>query len=190
MMKFTDVQKKAIKGSGDKNMCVSAGAGSGKTMVLVERFVNRVAEAGLSPDEVLAITFTEKAANEMKARAIDLFRKRGMEPQARMIENGYISTIHGFCSRVLKENPIEAGVDPDFNIIESEAAAAAMEGILDDVIEESFADEGVRGFLADYSTGMRDELKEGLKSLYTGMRVCGISFEEMFAQKFLLSVCA
>src|SRR4029453_11603915 len=80
---------------------VSAGAGSGKTAVLVERFIDLVEHDGVSPLEILAITFTEKAAAEMKERIVRRFEERGDVVNRRMAEAAYISTIHGFCSRIL-----------------------------------------------------------------------------------------
>ena len=93
-MIFTDSQKKAISDFKDKNICVAAGAGSGKTLVLVERFIERVTKDGLLPDEILAITFTEKAANQMKERLISRLRHSDMQHEAQLAENGYISTRH------------------------------------------------------------------------------------------------
>ena len=85
------------------------GPGSGKTRVLVERFANLVTTRKASIDEILTLTFTEKAANEMKIRAAGLFEEKGMEQERQEIEFAYLSTIHSFCARILRENAIEAG---------------------------------------------------------------------------------
>lgn len=99
-------------------VAVSAGAGSGKTTVLVERFLNFVTEHNVSPLNILAITYTEKAAAEMKERIIRRFEERGDEPNRRRAEAAYISTIHGFCARLLRENPIASGSDPGFGVVD------------------------------------------------------------------------
>jgi ATP-dependent helicase/nuclease subunit A len=99
-------------------VAVSAGAGSGKTTVLVERFLNFVTADGVSPLNILAITYTERAAAEMKERIIRRFEERGDESNRRRAEAAYISTIHGFCARILRENPLTAGIDPAFGIID------------------------------------------------------------------------
>jgi superfamily I DNA/RNA helicase len=65
----------------DRDLCVVAGPGSGKTRVLVERFANLVTEHNVSINEILTLTFTEKAANEMKRRAARLFEEKGMQKE-------------------------------------------------------------------------------------------------------------
>ena len=124
--KFTDNQRQAIETDGS-DLCVAAGAGSGKTGVLVERFV-RLVTAGktgqLPPTQcagvgqILVITFTEKATKEMKTRIVEELTRLNLIEERRQVETAYISTIHGFCSRLLQENPFEAGVDPQFSVLD------------------------------------------------------------------------
>ncbi|HXV18798.1 MAG TPA: UvrD-helicase domain-containing protein, partial [Candidatus Omnitrophota bacterium] len=83
----------------DQSLCVMAGAGSGKTTVLVNRFIHAVTERKIDPERVLAITFMEKAANEMKERLVREFEKRRLYVERRKLENAYVSTIHSFCAR-------------------------------------------------------------------------------------------
>ena len=97
-------------------VALSAGAGSGKTTVLVARFLALVLDDDVSPLDILAITYTERAAAEMKERIVRRFEERGDEVNRRRAEAAYISTIHGFCARLLREHPLEAGVDPAFGI--------------------------------------------------------------------------
>src|SRR5438445_8997720 len=92
--------------------CVVAGPGSGKTTVLVEYF-RRLVEAGVDPLRILAITFTEKAAGNMRAKLAEAFRESSVRGR---LERAWVSTVHGFCSRLLKENAIFAGVDPEFYV--------------------------------------------------------------------------
>lgn len=116
MTNFTEKQAAAIDIERlGQNACIVAGPGSGKTTVLVERY-RRLIESGMSAREILAITFTEKAATNMKARICAKFD--GDPIRRREIEGGYISTVHGFCQRMLKENAIAAGVDPQFAILD------------------------------------------------------------------------
>src|SRR5205809_1800295 len=91
--------------------CVVAGPGSGKTTVLVEYF-RRLVEAGVDPLRILAITFTEKAAANMRKKLGAAFRDDAAT-RARL-ERAWVSTVHGFCARLLRENAVFAGVDPGF----------------------------------------------------------------------------
>ena len=102
-------QREAAEAFG-KDVLVSARAGSGKTTVLVERFVRAVTQLGDTPDRILAVTFTDLAANHMKQKLVERFAGLKREEDRRALETAYIGTIHSFCTRLLRENPIEAAV--------------------------------------------------------------------------------
>jgi len=127
-----DQQVAAIGARGQ--VFVSAGAGTGKTTVLVERFVRAVCDDGLDVESLLVITYTERAAGELRSRIRARLNERGRHDLARALDGAWISTIHGFCLRLLKAHPFEAGVDPRFRvldesqarIIRGEAFAAAL----------------------------------------------------------------
>ena len=104
----------------DGPLLISAGAGSGKTFTLTQR----IAYALLSEEsevrdieEVLAITFTEKAAGEIKARVKSTLRQEGLPEQALRVDASWISTIHAMCSRILRQHALEIGLDPGFAVI-------------------------------------------------------------------------
>ncbi|HEX6964821.1 MAG TPA: UvrD-helicase domain-containing protein [Gemmatimonadaceae bacterium] len=99
------------------DLAVTAGAGAGKTTVLVDRFVKIARDPALGPDRILAITFTRKAAVEMKERAVRIFERAGEVQLRRSTEAAYISTIHGFAERVLRERPFDARIDPAFSVL-------------------------------------------------------------------------
>ena len=103
-------QRAAVEATGE--VFVSAGAGTGKTTVLVERFVRAVCERGLDVESVLVITYTRKAAGELRARIRAALRDRGRHDLARRLDGAWISTIHGFCSRLLRAHPFPVGLDP------------------------------------------------------------------------------
>jgi len=128
------VQKLAVTGEG-KNILVSAGAGTGKTRVLVERFLHFVRDQKALVTEILALTFTDKAANEMKSRILARLRDLGLEIERRELESAYISTIHAFASRILREHPLEACVDPHFRVFEAEEADFIKEQALEETLE-------------------------------------------------------
>ncbi|MBC7789476.1 MAG: UvrD-helicase domain-containing protein, partial [Anaerolineae bacterium] len=144
-MEPTAEQQIAIAARGG-NLTLSAGAGSGKTRVLVDRFV-ALAEEGVSPTAILAVTYTEKAAAEMKQRIVARFTERGEHEMRRLAESAYISTIHGFCARLLRENPIAARLDPSFSVMDD-----LTRGIfLDEQIEAMFDDPWFRANVASFA---------------------------------------
>jgi ATP-dependent helicase/nuclease subunit A len=102
---------------------VSAGAGTGKTTVLVERFVRAVCDEGADVDSLLVITYTKRAAAELRTRIRAALRARGRHDLARELDGAWISTIHGFCARLLRAYPFEAGVDPRFRELDDPQAA-------------------------------------------------------------------
>jgi len=114
-------QRAAVEASGE--VFVSAGAGTGKTSVLVERFVLAVCESGLDVESILVITYTRKAAGELRARIRAALRERGRHDLARRLDGAWISTIHGFCSRLLRAHPFAVGIDPRFSELDEEHGA-------------------------------------------------------------------
>jgi ATP-dependent helicase/nuclease subunit A len=114
-------QTKAVEATGE--VFVSAGAGTGKTSVLVERFVRAVCEQGLDVESVLVITYTRKAAGELRARIRAALHGRGRADLARKLDGAWISTIHGFCSRLLRTHPFAVGIDPRFRELDDEHGA-------------------------------------------------------------------
>src|SRR3712207_936298 len=105
----------------DGELLLSAAAGSGKTSVLVERFVRHVVDDGIAPGRILAITFTEKAAGELRHRVRERLLELGERDLARDAEGAWISTIHGFCARLLRGHAVSAGLDPAFTVLDETA---------------------------------------------------------------------
>jgi ATP-dependent helicase/nuclease subunit A len=103
-------------------LLLAAGAGSGKTSVLVERFVRAVREDGVAPGRILAITFTERAAAELRGRVRARLLELGERDAARDTEGAAIGTFHGFCARLLRIHALTAGLDPDFAILDEASA--------------------------------------------------------------------
>lgn len=110
---------------------VLAGAGSGKTRVLAERFVHHVLEHGLPLREVAALTFTERAAAEMRERIGLYFAEAGRPDLEADVEFAPISTIHSFCARLLRLYAVEAGLDPAFGLLEPGEARLHAEAALE-----------------------------------------------------------
>ncbi len=132
-MKSPTKEQNAVIGASAPRFSVRAGAGSGKTSVLVERYVRNVVEMGLSPESIVTVTFTRKAAAEMKARIVARLRDADRLEEAQMAETGPIQTIHSFCERILRENAVEALVDPTFEVL----GGAEARTILDRAVQRA-----------------------------------------------------
>jgi ATP-dependent helicase/nuclease subunit A len=158
-----DDQKLIATLSGDE-VVVSAGAGSGKTRLLVGRYLYLVGAQGVPPSEIAAITFTNKAADSMKARIAEsapLLAERYPESAAlwREVAEGIhdapISTIHSFCNSILRGYPAEAGIDPLFEVLDETALAGLRMEALDSFLDARMDEDPDRmGFLLDV-LGMR-----------------------------------
>jgi ATP-dependent helicase/nuclease subunit A len=120
---LTPEQERAVARR-DERLIVTANAGSGKTRVLTERFVRSVLDDEIDPAAILAITFTEKAAGELRERVRTRFLELGERRLAQQTEAAWISTIHGFCMRVLRANAVTAGLDPAFTVLDEGEARA------------------------------------------------------------------
>jgi ATP-dependent helicase/nuclease subunit A len=114
---LTGEQEQAVRRRSG-SLLLAAGAGSGKTSVLVERFVQAVREDGIAPARILAITFTERAAGELRERVRASLLELGERDFARAAEAANVSTFHAFCARLLRIHPLQAGVEPGFRILE------------------------------------------------------------------------
>jgi len=144
-------ERERIRTSLDETLVVEAAAGTGKTSELVARLVNVLAEGRGTVQTIAALTFTEKAAGELKLRlraGLEDERTRatdGSERRARLesaiahLEEARVSTIHGFCNDLLHERPVEARVDPRFEVLPEQEAEAlyrrAFEGWLTEKLE-------------------------------------------------------
>lgn len=122
---------------------VTAGAGSGKTRVLTERTANAVIPGtvpGWDPigiDQVLEITFTDKAAGELAERVRGTLRAAGLHEQSRQVGSAWISTIHGMCARILRMEALEAGIDPGFRMLDTVTAGRLAEEAFEGVARAS-----------------------------------------------------
>lgn len=147
-------QRDLIETALDVNLLVEAAAGTGKTTALVGRIVAALARGHAKLDRIVAVTFTEAAAGELKLRlraAIEKARLNDGRPQTERdrlrlalpkLEEARVSTIHGFCSDLLREHPVEAGVDPYFEVAAQDQAAILFERAFDRWFETQLASPG------------------------------------------------
>ena len=177
-VKWTEEQQKVID-LRDRNILVSAAAGSGKTAVLVERIISRITDENdpVDVDRLLVVTYTEAAAAEMKERIGAAIEKKleeqpgnvNLEQQSTLIHNAAILTIHSFCLSVIRDHFHVIGIDPAFRIAEEGELRLLMQDVLEELIEEFYA-EGSEEFLAfvdQYGTGKNDKkIEELILQLY------------------------
>ena len=155
------------------NLCVEAAAGTGKTTVLVERVTNLLATGTVSVDELVVITFTEKAAAELSTRVRDSLERRAVTADgaecerlltaARDLYRAHIETIHSFATSMLRERPVEAGIDPLFEVLEGVGGSLDFEAAY-----ERFQDELLSRPLPEVELALRRGL--GLAEL---RELCG-----------------
>lgn len=183
-----DPQLKAIE-TIDKNVAVNAGAGTGKTKVLTERFINILEngnlEVGNEVESIVAITFTKKATQEMVDRIRKEIRKNfHKDPKWRRfyrdMEKSNISTIHSFCGKILRENPIEAKIDPLFEVVEANASKKLLEGSILEVLEFKLENNhNVFKMMRLFKENRLESFVSDLYSIYNSIRTIGIDFEEL-----------
>ena len=172
-VKWTEEQQKVIQ-LRNRNILVSAAAGSGKTAVLVERIITMLTEDDppVDVDKLLIVTFTEAAASEMKERIRLAIEKKLLEypedehlkQQATLIHNAQITTIHSFCLSVIRDHFHAIDIDPGFRIGEEGELKLLRHDVLEEMLEEKYQ-EGSKSFLdfaAAYSTGRDDKKIEDL----------------------------
>jgi ATP-dependent helicase/nuclease subunit A len=147
-MNPTPQQEAAVTTEG-RALLVEAGAGTGKTAVLVQRFVHLLARHPDWPlESIVAVTFTEKATREMRsrirreieARAASEGPTSSWQARRRELDRLAVSTIHGLCARILRENPIAAEIDPRFTVLEETDTALLRE----EAVRRSLAELGAR----------------------------------------------
>ncbi len=152
----------------DETLVVEAAAGTGKTTELVRRIVCVLAEGRADVREIVAVTFTEKAAGELKLRLRQQLEEtrratnapeiqRRLDTAVQNLEEAHVSTIHGFCADLLRERPVEASIDPLFRVLTEGQAERLFNEAFAGWFQEALAHppEGVRRSLRRASRGMR-----------------------------------
>lgn len=187
-MKWNKGQREAIT-TIDKNVSVNAGAGSGKTRVLVDRYIyileNGNLIEGKEIESIVAITFTKKASQEMKERIRQGIREKFPENEKwirlyRDLEKANIGTIHSFCSRILRENPVESGVDPLFSIMDEYESDELLEETINECIINSIEeDRKIYELIKSLNIDTLNRITETFMYLYKKIRNVGMSFDEV-----------
>ena len=126
----TTQQREAVRDPG-RDVFLRAGAGTGKTTVLVDRFCSAALDPEVGVERVLAFTFTERAADQLRRRV--RAELPGLEER---IDRAWISTIHGFCRRLLAMHPAAAELDPRFRVIDEPETDRLAERAFDEALDE------------------------------------------------------
>ena len=171
-----------------KHISVTAGPGSGKTTVLVERYLHILREHQLNIDQIVAITFTNRAANEMRERLREQLNlilqtaspveRRHWLNYKRTLDGAVITTIHGFCARLLREFPVEARIDPQFLLLDEHRAAMLLESVVEESLTEFISAGHVEISRLTLGVG-RGKLAAALAQLYRDVRGQGLSFTDL-----------
>ncbi len=137
MRKLTSEQKRAVQAP-QSHLIVSAGAGTGKTTVLVEKYLDHLVAKEARAESLLAITFTERASQEMQDRIRARLESRREEWEEthwdrlnRSLDRSHIGTIHGFCAEVLRDYALEVGIDPKFQVLDEVRAERLRQKAID-----------------------------------------------------------
>ena len=171
-MNLTPRQLDAVNIEDGGDICVVAVPGSGKTTVLVEFYRRLVVEKGVPPQRILAITFTEKAARHMKDKLAESFRNA---PELRrQLEQAHVSTIHGFCTRLLRENSIAASLDPEFQVLDARRATILQRQTARDALDQMFAakPDAMRGLIRGLAS---PDLAKEIPDIYETMRSADVA---------------
>ncbi len=173
----------------DRHLSVTAGPGAGKTTVLVERYLHILRTQNVTVDNIVAITFTNRAANEMRERVrreIDeLLRassgdeRRRWLRHKRALEGAVITTIHGFCSRLLHEFPVEANIDPQFALLDEHQSAMLLETILEESLSDAIHHGNEKIVKLAQGLGGRGTLAAMLVDLYRNYRGEGLRLDDV-----------
>lgn len=171
---YTEQQQSVIDVR-NRNVLVSAAAGSGKTAVLVERVIQMILHQEISIDELLVVTFTRAAASEMRERISDALSqalhhqyRQELREQLVLLPSADITTIHAFCLKVIRENYSLLGLEPDFRIADETEITLLAEETMAELLEAEYqkADPEFLHLVRSFMTGSSDQpLEEAIRRI-------------------------
>ena len=178
MSNFTDEQRRVID-TVSGNLVVTASAGSGKTSVMTERFINLVLNGKTSVDRILCVTFTRLASEELKSRLARALRKamaemtdhaeiKRLKGELEKLPSASVSTVHSFCNTLVRKYFYAVNADPQFDVIDEPTAVKLKRDCIDELFEELYdsGDEGIGLLLKTFARRRSDRtLKDEILSL-------------------------
>ena len=191
MSKLTANQQKAVECAG-RPLFIQAGAGTGKTFTLTKRLAYGLSDQSgpllKSVDNVLTITFTNKAAAELLGRVRAELRAQGLADAALLIDGAWISTIHGMCNRILGAHALEAGIDPGMPLLSNEDAGSLLQQAVDEALGSDAMEELVSAFgpssacaLVGQLVSLVEMAPDGIESFELGPEACSDPVKAMRA---------
>lgn len=169
-MRFTPEQQAVLKAL-QPSVFVSAGAGSGKTSLLVERYVRWALDEQIPMEQLPTLTFTRKAAAELKERIRAALVDRGRGDLAWSLESAPIGTIHSLCARLLRDHPVEAALDPEFGLLDEDASLLLRAATFEEVWSATVMDASPAE--AAVLAAFRRDLTKHVVALYDRLRSRG-----------------
>jgi ATP-dependent helicase/nuclease subunit A len=175
----------------DADLLVAAGAGTGKTTVLTKKYLTLLEQRRAEVNEIVAITFTKKAAAEMNARIQKAIREKSEQAvgpeevlfwrnQSAKIENARITTFHSLCLGLIREHPVEAGIPPATGVLDEGEETLLLEQTIDAVLTKAIQDDGLDRKLLNRLLFETDwqAFAGSLAALYRKIRESGLEFQE------------
>ena len=179
-MELSEVQKRAVY-SIDKDVTLMAGAGTGKTRVLTSRFIN-IVKNNINPKEILAITFTKKAAQEMLARISKELVDNNIDFDDRDLN---IMTIHSFALEIVENYSFLLGINPSFKILEERDSKILLERSVHDALN-TLEDESYKTYLINFKSSPFEE-EDNFFDLYCDFKNNNLDFQDIFSKSINFS---
>ena len=165
-MGWTDKQWEAILHENNENILVSAGAGSGKTAILSERVIRKLKD-GVNVNELLILTFTKAASEEMKDRIRNKIIDNHLDSQLKLLDSSYITTFDSYALSIVKKYHYILGLDKDINLTDASILKIELSKIVDEVLNDEYINKKDDFILLTKTLLKKDDetLKSGIESI-------------------------
>ena len=185
-MGWTDKQWEAILHENNENILVSAGAGSGKTAILSERVIRKLKD-GVNVNELLILTFTKAASEEMKDRIRNKIIDNHLDSQLKLLDSSYITTFDSYALSIVKKYHYILGLDKDINLTDASILKIELSKIVDEVLNDEYINKKDDFILLTKTLLKKDDetLKSGIESILEKIELEIDTFEYLNSLKNL-----